>query len=68
MQLLRTTECPRCGYHRLYCRKQYATFVGGEWQSFTRYAAWLQGEYPELAKASELECLSCRHAVAIAAV
>lgn len=54
MQELNSKPCPRCGYHRLYCRKQYATF--------TRYAAWSQGEYPELAKASELECLSCRHA------
>lgn len=66
MQELNSKPCPHCGYHRLYCRKQYATFFGGEWQSFTRYNDWPQGEYPDLAKASELECLSCRHAFAAA--
>lgn len=55
--------CPHCGHRRLYCAKQSATFVDGDWQSFSRYGDWLSRGYPSIERSDGLRCNQCRRAV-----
>jgi DNA-directed RNA polymerase subunit RPC12/RpoP len=52
--------CPHCGHRRLYCPEQSATFVDGEWASFSCYGDWLNRGYPSIGLEDELRCKQCR--------
>jgi len=54
---------PHCGHRRLYCNQQSATFVDGEWESFSCYGEWLRRGYPSIERSDRLRCKQCRRIV-----